>query len=105
MVMQATLPFDITARKHGGNPESRAANLAISASKEVVRKRVLEFAAGRGERGITADEVAEAFHCTHNHVAPRISELRTMGLLLPSDHRRATRSGCTARVLVAARRG
>jgi AraC-like DNA-binding protein len=95
------LPFDITANRHGGNAESRAANARAHGSKQVVRDQIMAFAMRQSWQGITADEVAEAFNCSPNHVAPRISELRASGLLLPSDQRRKTRAGCTARVLIA----
>lgn len=99
--MSAALPlFDITESHHGGNQESIEANLIASESKEAVRDRVLRFAKQKGNFGITPDEVAARFHCSHNHVAPRITELKALGELKASDRRRPTRAGATARVLV-----
>jgi AraC-like DNA-binding protein len=98
---QQTLPYDITANRHGGNAESRAANAGIHGSKKLVRDQVMAYAMRQSWHGITADQVAEAFGCSPNHVAPRISELGAMGRLLPTDQRRKTRAGCTARVLIA----
>lgn len=95
------LPEDICARRHGGNEESAAANAKIAGTKEAIRLRIYEHALSVGSIGITADEIAEEWACGHNHVAPRISELKAQGLLIPTEWRRETRSGCTARVLVA----
>lgn len=92
---------DITARKHGGNPESAAAHRKIAESKAESRNRVLAFAVSRGALGITTDEVAEHFNVPPNAVSGRISELKVLGKLIPTDRRRPTRSGCSARVLVA----
>lgn len=92
---------DITIRRHGGNSESTAAHERIAPTKAAVREGIYWMAFGRGDWGITADEAAIAFDCSHNHVAPRISELKAMGRLVPTDRTRKTRSGCSARVLVA----
>ncbi len=79
MSAQPILPFDITARKHGGNAESRAANLAALPTKESWRNIIMDFAASRGTFCITADEVAVFFVCNHNTTSPRIAELRGLG--------------------------
>jgi hypothetical protein len=60
---------------------------------------VLRFVISRGMNGATADEVAEAFGCVHNHTSPRISELRRDGRR--TGQRRRTRSGAGGKVLVA----
>ena len=72
---------------------------ALQKPKEKVRLRILDFVRERGDNGATADEVAAAWDCSHNHVAPRISELQDDGRLVPR-HRRKTRSGRNARVYV-----
>lgn len=92
---------DICRNKHGGNQESEEANTAIDSNKAAVRLKIYEYALARGERGITADEVAAEWGTTHNHVAPRISELKRAHFLIPIKKRRPTRAGCSARVLVA----
>jgi hypothetical protein len=89
---------DVCRGNHGGNPESEAANPSAEA-KEKVRLQILDFIRERGDNGATADEVAAAWDCSHNHVAPRISELQDDGRLVPR-HRRKTRSGRNARVYV-----
>ena len=96
--VQPQLPFDITARKHGGNPESKAAN-PMKEDKQQVRAEIMAYIRSKGIYGATADQVAEHFNCSPNHVAPRISELKMLGKLKPLG-RRKTRSGCTAAVLV-----
>lgn len=92
--------FDVTASHHGGNPESEAANKRVAPSKSETRNAIYAWALNRGEFGITADECADAFNCSHNHVAPRITELRALKLLVPTDRKRKTRTGSSARVLV-----
>lgn len=93
--------FDVTASHHGGNPESAEANKRIASSKSDTRNAIHAWALTRREHGITADECAEHFRCSHNHVAPRITELRALKLLVPSERKRKTRTGSPARVLVA----
>lgn len=94
------VPLDICGRRHKGNQESTEANKKVQPTKEQTRREVLAFIIGRGKQGATADEIAAAFECTHNHVAPRISELKLKGQVVPSGERRKTRSGCSAAVLV-----
>jgi hypothetical protein len=92
--------FDVTESHHGGNPESAGANEIASESKEAIQKRILKFAETRGALGITADEVAAKFKCSHNHVAPRITELKIATKLIASGKKRPTRAGAKAAVLV-----
>lgn len=94
---------DITRNNHGGNPESEAANQSIADVKEIVRRQVEEFVDTRGDDGATADEAAIIFGSSHNHVAPRMTELLADGRLIDSGRRRPTRSGRSARVLVTPR--
>ena len=61
---------------------------------------IYKWAEARGDYGITADEAAIHFNCSHNHVAPRISELRALNLLVRSGQKRNTRTGSSAAVLV-----
>lgn len=86
---------------HGGNAESLAAHASIREHKAAVRRAVYAFAKARGAYGITADEVAAAWGRTHNHVAPRITELKVQARLVPTDKKRRTRAGRWARVLIA----
>jgi hypothetical protein len=88
---------DVTRSHHGGHPESEAANELIQPSKEATMWKIIVRIAERGPA--TADEVAAEWECSHNHVAPRISEAKSLGLLAETPIRRVTRSGCTARVI------
>ena len=84
------------------NIESLAAYKRVTlGTAEKVRQQVLSYIKERGSFGATADEVAVAFQCSHNHVAPRITELKGSGSLIPSAQRRQTRSGSPARVWLA----
>jgi len=65
--------------------------------KQKLYEEILEFAHGRG--GFTADELAESWNCSPNHVAPRISEMLDKGLLVETGERRKTRSDGWAAVL------
>jgi hypothetical protein len=89
---------DVCRGRHGGNDMSEAANPSQEA-KEQVRLQIIDFIRKQRGNGATADEVAAAWDCSHNHVAPRISELQDDGRLVPR-HRRKTRSGRYARVYV-----
>ncbi len=92
---QAANP-DVCRGRHGGNELSEAANPTQEA-KELVRLQILDFIRAQRGNGATADEVAAAWDCSHNHVAPRISELQDDGRLVPR-HTRKTRAGRSARV-------
>jgi B-block binding subunit of TFIIIC len=88
---------------HNGNAESLTAY--NSHDREVMRRRVLEFIRAQREVGVTADEVCVAFSLPHNSIAPRITELRELGLVVAQTIagcrvRRETRSGCLAAVVV-----
>ncbi|MGB9105709.1 MAG: hypothetical protein WCC59_13190 [Terriglobales bacterium] len=84
------LPFDT----------STAAHQRIASTKQETCTRILRLAFERATFGITADEVAEAFHCPHNHTSPRITELVKAGLLVETGRTRLTRAGSRAQVLV-----
>jgi len=99
----ALLPFtdvDPCAKKHGGNPESQGAHDSIVDAKQQIWDEILSFALKQRRTGITADEVAAAWNCSANHVAPRITELKATGRLVPADRCWRTRAGCSARVLL-----
>lgn len=95
--------FDITRSHHHGNPESEAANQRLQPNKEETRLKILAFIDQRGTWGATADEIAAAWRCSHNHVAPRMSELLMDGRLVRSGKRRLTRTSSPAAVLVTRR--
>lgn len=78
----------------------RAAHVRVTPRKQQVYAKILTFARERGRLGLTADELAQRWQCSHNHVAPRISELKKLGRLVQTTRTRLTRSGSPARVFV-----
>src|SRR5579864_6641177 len=57
----------------------RAAHASVQPAKQETCVRTMTYAERCALTGLTADEVAAAFRCDHNHVAPRISELLFRG--------------------------
>ena len=84
------LPFDTRGAAHS----------RIAPTREQTCKLILQFARVRGAYGLTADELSAAWGCSHNHVAPRISELKRAGLLAWARRTRPTRTGSPAQVYV-----
>ena len=78
-----------------------AAHAQVQPTAQQTRARIMAYARQCGSRGLTADEVAVDFDCSHNHNSPRIGELVRAGELIITGRRRQTRSGCLARVFVA----
>jgi hypothetical protein len=78
-----------------------AAHARVAPTKQEIYARILGFARWNGKRGFTADELAASWGCDHNHVAPRISELKKSGQLVPTKRCRPTRTRSPARVFVA----
>lgn len=93
---------DITARLHGGNAESVAANESIEPDKARMRQAVLRYIESRGLVGATCDEVEHALRMRHQTASARITELRKAKQVLATERRRPTWSGRTAAVYVAA---
>src|SRR4051812_35023381 len=77
-----------------------AAHASIIPAKRKIYAEILRFATEQRVRGLIADELAAAWECSHNHVAPRIRELADSGELIDSGRRRPTRTGRSARVFV-----
>lgn len=94
--------FDITAHKHGGNPESRGAHARAVGTKAAIWARIMRFAAQLGARGFAPDELASIWQRSPNHVVPRCTELKANAQLVPTKRTGPTRSGSAARVLVSA---
>lgn len=78
-----------------------AAHHRIEPTKRQTCDLIMQFAIVRGAYGFIPDELADLWQCTHNHVAPRITELKAAGLLVKTASCRLTRAGSLARVLVA----
>lgn len=90
---------DICANRHGGNPQSKAANCRVGYTKAEQRRHVLTFIQVRGALGATTDEVAAGMGKPPNAVSGRLTELKAAGLIVKCGTRR-TRSGCSAGVFV-----
>ena len=71
----------------------QAAHLRTSETKADTWAKIMVYAAQRGPRGFTADELAADWHCSPNHTAPRVTELVKDGRLVRSGRTRRTRSG------------
>lgn len=78
-----------------------AAYHRIEPTKRQTCDLIMQFAIVRGAYGFIPDELADLWQCTHNHVAPRITELKAACLLVKTASCRLTRAGSPARVLVA----
>jgi hypothetical protein len=91
--------FDITARKHKGNPQSVAAFNVVKEGISASQERVL-YAITVSAAGMTCDELAVLFNATPNAISGRCSEL-LRDCRIKREGRRATRSGCMAAVLKA----
>jgi hypothetical protein len=78
----------------------RAAHARVGPTKRETCRRILAYGRWRGLQGFTTDELAAHWGVDHNHVAPRVTELFKAGALTLTRERRATRSGCLARVYV-----
>ena len=71
---------DITGNKHGGNPQSIAANAAVSKRKGQYRKLIYDWFLRHGDA--CAEDALAAFpKLRYSTVTARISELRRDGLL------------------------
>jgi hypothetical protein len=87
------------------NPESSEARLA--GDKDRLRTTALAYIRRCRENGATADEICAALEVGHNSIAPRVTELKSQGLITElcdrTGHRlrRKTRQGCAAGVMIA----
>lgn len=78
----------------------QAAHARVSPRKQETYERIFRFARDRGSWGFTADELAVAWGCDHNHSSPRITELVKSGQLIATKRRRLTRTGSPACIFV-----
>lgn len=77
MTTQTTIDFDVCATRHGGNPESIAANKRNAATKGDQRAAVL--CACQRVNGVTCRELAEEWGVGMNQISGRFSELKQTG--------------------------
>lgn len=90
---------DITARKHGGNAQSIAANPSAH-SKAAMRQRIQSELRQRGRFGATTDELAICFNVPPNEISGRTAEMKRDGMVIENGNKRPTRRGKNAAVLV-----
>lgn len=69
------------------------------------RTRITELYRSRGVIGLTSDESQAWFGLSHQTGSARVAELRKAGIIIKSGHRRKTRRGRYADVLVIAPAG
>ena len=72
--------------------------MGVSSKHDTFRKTIFAYALKQGVRGITTDEVAYHFHTVPNCVSGRMTELKYLGWLLPTDKTRLTRRNRPASV-------
>jgi hypothetical protein len=90
--MSSTLPLPFDTR--------RAAHARVAATKARTYARILAAGREQGAHGFIPDELAAAWNCSPNHVAPRITELKKAGRLVETRRTRLTRSRSPAHVYV-----
>lgn len=81
---------------------SRAAAEAVAPNAGTLRRKLLDFLAGRGGTGATDEESQDALQMPPSTQRPRRVELQQAGLVRDSGRRRKVRSGREAVVWVAA---
>lgn len=89
---------DITARKHGGDPNSAEAHKSIKKDKSQTHQAILNYLARRPITGATCEEIELALTLSHQTCSARISELRANQRIISVGDRRTTSSGRWARV-------
>jgi hypothetical protein len=90
--------FDVCARRHGGNANSRAANLRVHPHKVGMRERIRVFVGGCGFQGATGKEIAHFMGKEFHQISGRLAELKRDEQIFDSGR---TREDCA--VLVGSR--
>lgn len=93
---------DIAAGRHGGNPESEAANLRAAPHKAAQRQRVLTAIRQAGCWGLTCRELAGRWGVGMNAISGRFSELKRDGVIQRGTDAaggRLVRDGCAVYVI------
>ena len=88
-----------------GSDTSRAAAESIFILGGSLRFSVLELIVKSEFEGITCDEIEEDLSMSHQTASARVNEIVGAGFAIDSGHRRRTRSGRAARVLIASDEG
>lgn len=79
--------FDVTARKHGGNAESKAANEVAARAKAAARAAIFNLIYAAGADGLTCREAAEKLGKGMNAISGRFSELKGQRMIFQSGRR------------------
>ena len=90
--------WDISAKKHRGNPESVAAYKGLDASQQ--RARVLAAVNQSGQLGITCHELAERWGVSPHQISGRFSELKQSRAIRKAGTRKNA-AGNSCAILVA----
>jgi len=85
----------------GRTDTSAQAAEAISAVSGRLRRLVLGAIRNAGQRGLTTNEAADLLNIGRDSIQPRTSELRALGLIWDSGHRRPNKNGKAAIVWTA----
>lgn len=91
--------FDISERKHGGNPRSIEARARTNITGR--RKQVLDYVTSRGVEGATSHEISKALGLPMHAISGRLSELKALGKVRVSG----VRNGADVLVAVIQTRG
>lgn len=93
---QTEIDFDVCAAKHQANPESTAANTRVN--KSAARQEVYDALVRWGD--MTCKEIAQRLGKPMHKVSGRLTELKALGMVAPTDE---VRDG--GRVMRAVREG
>lgn len=86
--MQQVLDFDISARKHKNNPQSRDAHTRVVHTKQDTYRWIMQLLNDRGEYGATSKEIAAAKGVELNTISGRLSEMKAMDWIVETGERR-----------------
>lgn len=89
--------IDPSARKHGGNQNSKEAFESICSTLPESREKILRQIRIARSKGRTVDELSAIFDRPPNAISGRVTELRNEGLISAIGTRK-TRSGVSATV-------
>jgi hypothetical protein len=90
------MSYPLSPGSKASGPSGDAAQ-AISGSAKILREQVLQAIAA-APTGLSADSVADLLNKSVLSVRPRVSELRRLGEICPSNRRAKNQSGMTATV-------
>lgn len=81
----ADIPFDVCASNHGGNAESRAANLRTNKATDCTR--ILDFMATRPGGETYVKEIIAALGMKHQTASARLTDLKAAKKIEPTGKR------------------